>query len=104
MDGLMIAGTHTHSGPGNYFENNFYNDHASNAAGFDSGYFDYLSGQIAEAIIRACADRKPARIATGKVHIRHMTRNRSISPIGRIKISPRKNSRIVMRPLIRNYI
>ena len=78
MEGLTIAGTHTHSGPGNYFENNFYNDHASNAAGFDSGYFDYLSGQIAEAIIRAYADRKPARIATGKVHIRHMTRNRSI--------------------------
>jgi len=35
IDGLLIAGTHTHSAPGNYFENNFYNDNASNAAGFD---------------------------------------------------------------------
>ena len=78
INGLMIAGTHTHSGPGNYFENNFYNDNAANAAGFDSEYFDYLSGQIAAAIIRACAERKPARIATGKTQISHMTRNRSI--------------------------
>ena len=51
---------------------------AANAAGFDSEYFDYLSGQIAAAIIRACAERKPARIATGKTKISHMTRNRSI--------------------------
>lgn len=78
IDGLLIAGTHTHSGPGNYFENNFYNDNASNAAGFDPEYFDYLSKQIADAVIRAYSEKKPAKIATGNIQIRQMTRNRSI--------------------------
>lgn len=78
IDGLLIAGTHTHSGPGNYFENNFYNDHASNAAGFDPEYFDYLSGQIAHAVIRAYQEKRPARIATGKTQIWNVTRNRSL--------------------------
>ncbi|MFA5322113.1 MAG: neutral/alkaline non-lysosomal ceramidase N-terminal domain-containing protein [Smithella sp.] len=78
IGGLLIAGTHTHSGPGNYFENNFYNDNASNAAGFDQEYFDYLSKQIASAIIRAYSEKKPAKIATGNIQISQMTRNRSI--------------------------
>ena len=78
INGLLVAGTHTHSGPGNFFENNFYNDNASNAAGFDPGYFDYLSTQIAKAIIQAYKEKRPAKIATGKMQIQKMTRNRSI--------------------------
>ena len=78
IDGLLIAGTHTHSGPGSYFDSNFYNDNASNAAGFDPDYFNYLSKQIASAVIRAFKEKKPAKIATAKTQIRKMTRNRSI--------------------------
>ncbi|MBN1365841.1 MAG: neutral/alkaline non-lysosomal ceramidase N-terminal domain-containing protein [Syntrophaceae bacterium] len=78
IDGLMIAGTHTHSGPGNFFENNFYNDNASNASGFDPEYFDYLSKQIAKSVILAFREKRPAKIATGKTQICKMTRNRSI--------------------------
>jgi neutral ceramidase len=78
IDGLLIAGTHTHSAPGNYFDNNFYNNNASNAAGFDPEYFDYLSKQIANAAIRAYKEKRPAKIATGKTQILDMTRNRSI--------------------------
>lgn len=78
LDGLLIAGTHTHSGPGNYFETNFYNDNASNAAGFDPDYFNYLSGQIAKSVIRAFKEKRPAKIATAKTQIWNMTRNRSI--------------------------
>jgi neutral ceramidase len=78
IDGLLIAGTHTHSAPGNYFDNNFYNDNASNAAGFDPEYFDYLSKQIANAAIRAYKEKRPAKIATGKTQVWDMTRNRSI--------------------------
>jgi neutral ceramidase len=77
-DGLLIAGTHTHSGPGNYFDNNFYNNNTSNASGFDPEYFDYLSKQIAAAVIRAYKEKRPAKIATGKTQIWGMTRNRSI--------------------------
>jgi neutral ceramidase len=78
MDGLLIAGTHTHSAPGNYFDNNFYNNNTSNAAGFDPEYFNYLSKQIANAVIRAYKEKRPAKIATGKTQIWDMTRNRSI--------------------------
>ena len=78
IDGLMIAGTHTHSAPNNYADNNFYNDNTSNARGFDPDYFDYLSTQIADAIIRAYQESRPAKIATGKTQIMNMTRNRSI--------------------------
>lgn len=79
IDGLLIAGTHTHSGPVNFFENNFYNDNASNAAGFDPDYFDFLSGRIADAVILAYRESKPAKIATGKTRVTDMTRNRSIA-------------------------
>jgi neutral ceramidase len=78
IDGLLIAGTHTHSGPGNFLDTNFYNKYASNAAGFDPDYFDYLSKQIADAVIRAFKEKRPAKIATGDVKVHDLTRNRSI--------------------------
>jgi neutral ceramidase len=78
IDSLLIAGTHTHSAPGNYFDNNFYNNNTSNAPGFDPEYFDYLSKQIASTVIRAYKEKRPAKIATGKTQIWDMTRNRSI--------------------------
>ncbi|MGD0278315.1 MAG: neutral/alkaline non-lysosomal ceramidase N-terminal domain-containing protein, partial [Smithella sp.] len=78
IDGLLIAGTNTHSGPGNFFDTNFYNNHASNAAGFDPEYFNYLSKQIANAVIRAFKEKRPAKIATGQTQIEGVTRNRSI--------------------------
>lgn len=78
IDGLLIAGTHTHSGPGNFFDNNFYNDNASNARGFDPDYFKFISEQIANTIITAYKEKRPAKIATANSQIWKMTRNRSI--------------------------
>lgn len=78
MENLMIAGTHTHSGPGNFFDNNFYNDHASNASGFHQDYFEFLSQKIARAVIRAYQDKRPAKIASGKIQLWNLTRNRSL--------------------------
>lgn len=76
--GLMISATHTHSAPGNFFGNMFYNNKASNRPGFDDRYFEFLSRQIADAVIRAYETRKPARIATGKTGIKGTARNRSL--------------------------
>lgn len=76
--GLLIAATHTHSGPGNFFGSNFYNRYASNSAGFEKDFFDFLSGQVASAVIQAYKNRRPARVATGKIEVRRFTRNRSI--------------------------
>lgn len=79
MGGIMMSGTHTHSGPGNLLGSNFYVMHAANAGGLDLKFFDFLTGQIAQAIIDAYNDRRPARIATGSAEIHGFTRNRSIS-------------------------
>lgn len=76
--GIMIAGTHTHSGPGNYFESNFYNRFASNASGFDKEYFNFLCNNIAAAITQAYKNRKPAAIAYGSKTLYGFTRNRSL--------------------------
>lgn len=76
---ILIAGTHTHSGPGNYFESNFYNRFASNASGFDEEYFNFLCNQIATAIIKAYTTRKPAMLAHGTKTLYGFTRNRSFN-------------------------
>lgn len=75
--GIMIAGTHTHSGPGNFFESNFYNRFASNKSGFDQQYFTFLCQRIAQGIIDAYTQRKPAALAYGTKTLYGFTRNRS---------------------------
>ncbi|MBW1898776.1 MAG: neutral/alkaline non-lysosomal ceramidase N-terminal domain-containing protein, partial [Deltaproteobacteria bacterium] len=77
--GIMISATHTHSAPGNFFGNMFYNNKASNRPGFDDRYFEFLSRQIADAVVSAYESRKPAKIATGKTVIKGVARNRSLS-------------------------
>ena len=53
--------------------------HAANAGGLDLKFFDFVTGQIAQAIIDAYNDRRPAKIATGSAEVYGFTRNRSIS-------------------------
>ena len=76
--GLVIYGTHTHTGPGNFFSSGFYNGNASNRSGFDKMLFDFLSSQITDAVIKAYTNRKPAILSTGFTKIRFATRNRSL--------------------------
>ncbi len=76
--GLAITATHTHSGPGNYAGNNFYNDVVTNRMGFVEKYFIFICHQIASAIIEAYEHRKPARIATGTTSVEGVTKNRSL--------------------------
>ncbi|MBT7887614.1 MAG: alkaline ceramidase, partial [Deltaproteobacteria bacterium] len=73
-------GTHTHSGPGNFFESKMYNDNASNKPGLDEKYVAFCSQQIAEGIIKACNEQKPARIATGVTEVYGATINRALPP------------------------
>ncbi len=78
MGGIMIAATHTHSGPGNLAGSNFYMMHTSNAGGLDVKFYDFVTAQIASAIIDAYNSRRPARLATGSAEVYGFTRNRSI--------------------------
>ncbi|MCP4219319.1 MAG: alkaline ceramidase [bacterium] len=75
--GLLFAGSHTHSAPGNIFGSNFYNAFASNKKGFSKRYFRFLSRRIASAVIQAYDNRKPAKIAMGSVEVPDATVNRS---------------------------
>ncbi len=78
LKGIMLSATHTHSGPGNLSGSNFYLMHTANAGGLDMKFFDFVTGQIAAAIIDAYNSRRPARLATGSTEVYGFTRNRSI--------------------------
>ncbi len=77
---LAICASHTHSGPGNYFGSEMYNSNASNKPGLEKSYLGFLSRQIADGIINAYKNRKPARIGTGTTEIWNVTINRSMQP------------------------
>lgn len=80
---IMIGATHTHSGPVNIFNNNFYNKHFGALAGLEESWFNILSSKIANAIIEAYQTRKPAKIATGKKDFYKISRNRSLAAYAR---------------------
>lgn len=91
---LVITATHTHAAPGNYYGSNFYNDHASNAAGLDLRWFDFLSRRIEQGIVQARDQLRPARIAQGQIAIYGLTRNRSLAPYhNNASVKPNKPSR-----------
>ncbi len=77
--GLLIAGTHTHSGPGNYFASMFYNNMAANRAGFDPALFEFLSQRMASAVIESFNTRRAAKIAIGTTSVTGVAYNRSLS-------------------------
>lgn len=80
LAGVWIGATHTHAGPGQFLGTDFYNHHASNRAGFDPAYTDFLVRRIASAVIEAHDTRAPAVVATGRSEVWGLTRNRSHDP------------------------
>lgn len=76
--GLSLLVTHTHSGPGQYLDSDFYNVFGSDLPGFDPQLTEFLSQRIADAVIQAYRQRRAARFATGSTEIRGFTRNRSL--------------------------
>lgn len=80
LDRLMITGTHTHSGPGNFFGSGYYNFGGSNIPGFDEQLLDFLVDKLSTAAIQAFRLRKKAKIAFGQQEVYGYTRNRAIRP------------------------
>ncbi|MEI1277126.1 neutral/alkaline non-lysosomal ceramidase N-terminal domain-containing protein [Leptospira venezuelensis] len=76
--GIVFAGTHTHSAPANFYDNNFYNEFASNKPGFDKGWTDFVLDRLTSGVEEAYKSAKPAKIASGKTAIWGLTRNRSL--------------------------
>lgn len=75
---LVITANHTHAAPGQYFGSDFYNKHASNAAGFDQRWFNFLAQRIEGAILQARGQLRPAKLAVGQREVWGQTRNRSL--------------------------
>lgn len=76
--GLSLLVTHTHTGPGGFLDSDFYNVYGGNQAGFDPVLFEFLSTRIADAVISAYKQQRPARIASGQREVWGLTRNRSV--------------------------
>ncbi|MCG8669408.1 MAG: neutral/alkaline non-lysosomal ceramidase N-terminal domain-containing protein [Pseudomonadales bacterium] len=75
---LSIHVTHTHSGPGQFLDNDFYNAFGANKPGFDPDVYEFLAQQMADALIEAYETRKPAKIAVGETELYGATKNRSM--------------------------
>lgn len=76
---IVLAATHTHHGPQNYFSSRYYNSLPSQRAGFDPQLFQFLAERIQAAIAQAWANRKPAAdVDYREAKIEHFFRNRSI--------------------------
>lgn len=80
LAGLMIGATHTHAGPGQFLGTDFYNRFASNRAGFDPAWTQFLATRIADAVVEAHDRRVPAEMAVGSTPVWGLTRNRSLDP------------------------
>jgi hypothetical protein len=75
LDGIVLAATHTHAGPGGYW------DHAAGeraATGtYDPAVRDAIAAAIAEAIRRAAGALAPARLAVARGSADDLARSRS---------------------------
>ena len=86
---IVLAATHTHHSPGNFSTSKLYNSFASPQEGFDRDLFEYLAVRIADAIARAAADARPARVYGnhGSIESR-LVRNRSMEAF---RLNPEAN-------------
>lgn len=77
--GLLLAGTHSHGGPGNFFGSDFYNGWAGTTGGLNQAYFDDLSQQVIAAVRQAFHSRRPGTIHVATKQVHGLTRNRSLA-------------------------
>lgn len=75
---IVITASHSHSAPVNHFENDFYNKHMSSGQGLEEEFLNFASQRIADGILKAYEDRRPALIATGRKDIYGYNRNRAL--------------------------
>ena len=78
ISNIVLTCTHTHSGPTGFCSNDFYNRNAGALPGFEPQLYSFLTNQIIDGILEAHSNMKPAKIATGQIEIKGITRNRAI--------------------------
>jgi neutral ceramidase len=77
-DRLIVAATHTHSGPGSFYDSQLMNDFAGALPGFDAQATRFYVDRITAAVFAAEADLMPARAAWGRRETYGIGRNRSL--------------------------
>ncbi len=97
-DRVLLAATHTHSGPGHFLDAESYNRQGSSVAGYDPTMVDFLAARVAAAVLRAWEGRTAARIAWGRTTVTGVTRNRSPGASGRAVDSTLLLLRVDLRP------
>jgi len=75
---IILAATHTHTGPGNFYTSEAYNSSASPQSGFDEKLFQFLANRIALSITTAIKSKQPAFIKKIAMDLPGLTRNRSL--------------------------
>jgi neutral ceramidase len=75
---LILAGTHTHAGPGRYFGNTLYDTIVANdLSGFDKTVADRLAAGIAQCVNQAAQSAVPARLGVASAPVWGISRNRA---------------------------
>jgi neutral ceramidase len=76
---LILAGTHTHAGPGNYFGNTLYDTIVSSdvLSGFQKKTADALAAVIAKCVNQAALSAVPARLGVASAPVWYVSRNRA---------------------------
>ncbi len=82
-DRLILTATHTHSGPGNFFDADQYNAQGGALPGFDAAFVDFLVNRIADSINEAASGLRPAVARWDTLHVRGLTWNRSLEAFER---------------------
>ena len=82
-DRIVIAGTHTHHGPGGLFGDTLYDRLASSRPGARPALVERVADAIAEAIERAAERMKPASVGYGEVPLWGVARNAALGAFAR---------------------
>lgn len=76
---IAITASHSHSTPVNFFDNDFYNEHTSSGSGLEPRFLEFAVERVAQGILDAYENRRPARVVTGRKDIYGYNRNRALS-------------------------
>lgn len=88
-DGLVLTATHTHSGPGGYWD--IVIAEFAGVGPYDQRMFDFLADQIVVAIRESLSNLAPARIAAGQLEVSKfgLNRARPDGPVDRLMTAAR---------------
>ncbi len=74
LDHLLVAGTHTHSGPGDLSELAMWWFIAMDV--FDERIFEHVVDRVAQGVITANQNLQPARMGIGSIYVYDLSKNR----------------------------